>query len=217
MARTRDDALRWMSIGTELLLSTSASLVETDLQMRSSLPGWSRKHLLAHVAANADALCNLVHWAATGEEAPMYRSADERAAAITAGAKRPASDLLAWLGGSAERLAVNMSALTDAQWGATVVTAQGRRVEAAEIIWMRDREVMVHAVDLDLGVAFAELPLDFLEELRADITQKRRAAGEVLPNVSGPLAEVTAYLAGRRYAGVVLADGRRAQELNAWL
>ncbi|WP_371572951.1 hypothetical protein [Streptomyces sp. NBC_01314] len=66
-----------------------------------------------------------------------------------------------------------MAELTEEQWRAPVVTAQGRTVPASEVPWMRTREVMVHAVDLDTGIQFADLPEEFLAELRHDIVGQR--------------------------------------------
>lgn len=43
--------------------------------------------------------------------------------------------------------------LPDANWTHEVRTAQGRTVPASETVWMRTREVWVHAVDLDNGGA----------------------------------------------------------------
>ncbi|MGH3214672.1 MAG: maleylpyruvate isomerase N-terminal domain-containing protein, partial [Trebonia sp.] len=65
MPASRTDARRWTRDGTTLLLA-AAALDEAALGAPSALPGWTRRHLLAHVAANAGALGNLVHWAATG-------------------------------------------------------------------------------------------------------------------------------------------------------
>jgi maleylpyruvate isomerase len=127
----------------------------------------------AHVAANADALGNLVQWAATGTPTPMYASAEERAAGITEGSRQPGSRLLDWLRLSANALEEAMDRLDETQWNAKVVTAQGRTVPATEIPWMRAREVCVHAVDLDNGVTFADLPADFLAALCDDIVAKR--------------------------------------------
>ncbi|MDT3445810.1 maleylpyruvate isomerase N-terminal domain-containing protein [Pseudofrankia sp. BMG5.37] len=55
MRRTFADARRWMQQGTALL-AKEADLDDDALDAPSSLPGWSRGHLLAHIAANADAL-----------------------------------------------------------------------------------------------------------------------------------------------------------------
>ncbi|TDC97093.1 maleylpyruvate isomerase family mycothiol-dependent enzyme [Actinomadura sp. 7K507] len=193
MARTSADARRWTREGTALLLDAAGGLTEPEYDAPSLLPGWTRRHLAAHVAANAEALGNLVHWAATGEATPMYASPEERAAGIERGSGMGAAELTAWMNRSAATLQTSMDGLTERQWRAEVVTAQGRTVPATEVPWLRAREVFVHAVDLDRGVSFADLPDDFLEALAADISAKRRL--DALPD--GPLPEVAAWLAGR--------------------
>ncbi|MYX42378.1 maleylpyruvate isomerase family mycothiol-dependent enzyme [Streptomyces sp. SID89] len=206
-ARTFTDARAWARTGTELLLDAVAGLDEAAFTAPSALPDWTRKHLVAHVAANADALGNLVHWAATGEEQPMYASAEERAAGIAKGPALSADELRSWLTDSAHRLAAGLDRLTDEQWQREVVTAQGRTVPATELPWMRAREVCVHAVDLGTGVvAFADLPKGFLAALVEEIRAKR--ALTELPD--GPLPEVAAWLAGRPHA-------LAAPELGPWL
>ncbi|WP_439941766.1 maleylpyruvate isomerase N-terminal domain-containing protein [Streptomyces sp. BBFR115] len=206
--RTFTDARAWARTGTELMLDAVAGLDEAAFTAPSALPDWTRKHLVAHVAANADALGNLVHWAATGEERPMYVSAEERAAGIAKGPALSADELRSWLTDSAHRLAAGLDRLTDEQWQREVVTAQGRTVPATELPWMRAREVCVHAVDLGTGVvAFADLPKGFLAALVEEIRAKR--ALTELPD--GPLPEVAAWLAGRPHALAA------APELGPWL
>ncbi|MFE2507769.1 maleylpyruvate isomerase N-terminal domain-containing protein [Streptomyces naganishii] len=206
--RTLTDARAWARTGTELLLDAVAGLDEAGFSAPSALPDWTRKHLVAHVAANADALGNLVHWAATGEKKPMYASAEERAAGIAKGPALSGEELRSWLTASAHRLAAGLDRLTDEQWQHEVVTAQGRTVSATELPWMRAREVCVHAVDLGTGVVtFADLPEDFLTALVAEISAKR--ALTELPD--GPLPEVAAWLAGRPHALVGV------PELGLWL
>ncbi|MET8575258.1 maleylpyruvate isomerase family mycothiol-dependent enzyme [Streptomyces sp. NPDC005012] len=205
--RTLADAREWARVGTELVLGAVAEIGEAEFGADSLLPGWTRKHLAAHVAANADALGNLVHWAATGEETPMYASAEERAAGIARGPAMSAEELRAWLRASAVRLAQRLDGLTEEQWRSKVVTAQGRTVPATELPWMRAREVCVHAADFGTGVSFSDLPAGFLTALVDEIADRRGTAG--LPD--GPLPEVAAWLAGRPHT---LAD---APELGPWL
>ncbi|MGM0347760.1 maleylpyruvate isomerase family mycothiol-dependent enzyme [Streptomyces sp. Adlamb9] len=206
-ARSLADARGWARTGTQLFLAAVADLDEAAFSVDSPLPGWTRKHLAAHVAANADALCNLVHWAATGEERPMYASAGERAAGIAKGPSLSAEELRGWLTASAARLAEALDALADERWQHEVVTAQGRTVPATELPWMRAREVCVHAVDLGTGITFADLPDGFLTALAAEVRDKRALAG--LP--AGPLPQVAAWLTGRPHS---LAD---APQLGPWL
>ncbi|WP_406275587.1 maleylpyruvate isomerase family mycothiol-dependent enzyme [Nocardia sp. NBC_00881] len=205
--RTHADSLKWVEHGTELLAAQVTMLEEQEMAEPSALPGWTRKHLVAHVAANADALANLVHWARTGDRTPMYSSMDQRNADIESGAKLSATQLAAWMNEAARNSAVAMDALTREQWRAEVVTAQGRTVPATEIPWLRAREVCVHAVDLGTGLTFADLPDEFLSALVADI-QLKRGLDEV---PDGQLPEVAAYLAGRPH---FLAD---VHDLGPWL
>ncbi|TCC22806.1 maleylpyruvate isomerase family mycothiol-dependent enzyme [Kribbella speibonae] len=202
------NSAQWVVEGTALC---RRALV--DLDGPSLLPGWTRRQVAAHLSLNAEALSNLVHWARTGEERPMYSSADQRGKDIEVGALRPPGDLRAWFDESATNLSKAMDELTAEQWQAPVRTAQGRQVPATEIVWMRSREVMIHAVDLGAGVTFADLPTDFLQALSRDIRNKRGDA----PEVRGPLPETTAYLAGRQYTNVHTLDGAPAQPLGPWL
>ncbi|MFD4406144.1 maleylpyruvate isomerase family mycothiol-dependent enzyme [Nocardia sp. NPDC058499] len=206
-ARTHADSLRWVAHGTALFTAQVARLGEQQTAQPSMLPGWTRKHVVAHVAANGDALGNLVRWARTGERTPMYTSAEQRNTDIESGAQRPATELVTWLDASVHELGAAMAALTGEQWRTEVVTAQGRTVPATEIPWLRAREVCVHAVDLGTGTTFADLPDDFLTALVADIRTKR-GLGEV---PGGPLPEVAAYLAGRPHSLAGVAD------LGPWL
>jgi len=231
------DARRWTRDGTTLFLA-AADLGEAALGAPSALPGWTRRQLLAHVAANAGALGNLVHWAATGEPTPMYSSPAGRAAGIERGAQLPGAELGGWLRRAARGLDEAMAALSDQQWQAPVLTAQGRTVPATQVPWLRAREVYVHAVDLATGLSFAELPAGFCTALCADVVAKRASAqasgpalvleahdtggrwqlpgdGEpiVLP---GPLAEITAYLTGRAHK-LATAGGEPAPVLGPWL
>ena len=193
MARTPADARRWSADGTDVFLAETSSLTSAGYAAPTALPGWTRRHLVAHVAANADALGNLVHWAATGEVTPMYATPEERVAAIERGSRLPAGQLAHWLRTSAGRLQSACDALDDRKWAHEVTTAQGRTVPASEIAWLRAREVWVHAVDLGTGVTFADLPDDSLEALEEDVLARRGT----VPHVPGPLAERVAWLTGR--------------------
>lgn len=236
MTRGFDDARRWVEQGTQLYLAGVDDLDEAGLAAPSGLPDWTRRQLVAHVAANAEALCNLVHWAKTGIETPMYASPQARAEGIEEGSRRSTPALLAWARSSAQQLSEAMSGLSDEQWTRSIVTAQGRTVPATEIPWMRAREVCVHAVDLDMGVTFTDLPVDFLTAIGSDIVAKRSAAPAValrleatdvaavweLPGsgatetVNAPVADLVAYLSGRT-SNLSTGDGAPAPALPAWL
>lgn len=166
-------ALDDVAAGTSLLLAAVDELTDADLDAACALQGWTRRHLLAHVASNAEALRRLLTWARTGVEHRMYTSPGQRAEDIERGARRDAADLRRWVRASAEQLTDDLAALPDPAWSATVVTAQGRSVPATEVVWLRAREACVHAVDLDTGIGFADLPDGFCRALVRDVLQWR--------------------------------------------
>lgn len=240
MAPSLAESRAWMAEGTELFVRAMGGVSDAAVQGPTALPGWTGAHLLAHVAANAEALRNLVRWARTGEETPMYSSPEQRNADIEAGATRQVSELREWVTRSAQELDADVGALTDAQWQHQVRTAQGRLVPATEIPWMRSRELMIHAVDLGGTVGYADLPREFLVAVIGDAVGKRSASAEgpavVLaptdadrewrieghPNagpaisVRGPLAELAAYATGRATSNLT-PDSAAVPELPRWL
>jgi maleylpyruvate isomerase len=220
MAPALGDALRWTAIGTQLCERAIADEPDGALAEPSGLPGWTRAHVVAHLDGNARALVNLVTWARTSVETPMYSSMDQRNADIETGAALPGAELRERFAQSRTALANGMAQLSEQAWAADVVTAQGRTVPASEIPWMRAREVMVHAVDLKGGVAFADLPEDFLTALVSDVVARRAAladqpalvlhagghrwdipGADVPAAIEGSLADIAAYACGRARLG----------------
>ena len=190
----------WMDDGTKLFLGTLAAIGDGDLDRPTALPGWTGRHIVAHVHYNALALLRLTRWAATGQESRMYTSPEQRSSEIEEGATRPAAELRDLVHRSAADLEAALDGLPDDAWHASVVTAQGRTVPATEIPWMRAREVWIHAIDLGAGVTFDDLPPAFVADLLADVVRKRAGGGE------GP--GLAAWLTGRT---------PQPPQLGAWL
>ncbi|MEV6645134.1 maleylpyruvate isomerase family mycothiol-dependent enzyme [Amycolatopsis sp. NPDC051371] len=126
-------------------------LGEPELRAPSALPGWSRAHVLAHVARNADGLKNLLTWANTGAETPMYASAEAREADIEAGAQRGAADILADFVASAARFEEYAASLPDDAWAREARNRQDAPVSGAVVARMRVSELTIHLADLDRG------------------------------------------------------------------
>jgi maleylpyruvate isomerase len=233
-----EQALEWVADGTARLIGALSSLDDAALGGPTLLPGWNRRYLLSHVANNAGALRNLIHWARTGEERRMYASNEQRTADIEAGAAAPAASLRAAVAWTAEALWADLDEMPDGAWSARVITAQGLTRHASEIPWMRTREVYVHAVDLDVGISFPDLPASFLTALLDDIVSQRssvgtspaldltaldtRASWQVTGNgpgacVDAPLATLAEWLSGRPVAGLTDDSGQPVPDLPAWL
>jgi maleylpyruvate isomerase len=216
--------------GTAFFARKLNELTDDELDGGSLLPGWTRRHVVAHVGYNARAIARLVEWAATGVETPMYPSTEVRNHEISFGATLSPIALRNLFDHSAVHLSVEWRDLPDQDWANEVKTVQGRTVPASETVWMRTREVWIHAVDLGNGATFADVPEPVLERLLRDITDawhtRGTDAGLVVrvtgtdlvfgdtgaphPTViSGSLPAVVEWAAGRGTGGVS-AGGLRA-------
>ena len=91
----KPDTYTWYVDGERHLATALGRLVDEEFDEPSLLPDWSRRHVLAHVANNADALINLLTWARTGVETPMYASQEARDAGIEETSKLPPDQLRA--------------------------------------------------------------------------------------------------------------------------
>lgn len=190
--------------GTAFFARKLGELSDAELDEPSLLPGWSRRHLIAHVGYNARALTRLVQWANTGVETPMYDSPEARDAEIDFGATLPARALRHLIEHAAISLDVEWRDSPDDAWAAVVRTAQGREVPARETVWMRTREVWLHAIDLDNGAGFGDVPEPVLERLLADITGTWRARGPTRASSSRSTAPATPRSTAPRSATKVL-------------
>lgn len=219
---TSPATIYWWKTGERLLADALDQITDDELDGPSLLPGWTRRTIVAHVARNADALANLLDWARTGNENPMYASPEARDQGIAETARLAPSALRADYQAAKQRLAAAILQQPEDAWANTVRTAQGRTVPASEIPWMRCREVWIHAVDLDTDTDFSAIPTDVLLAIIDDVTQiwQRRnqtpglslsAAGHHWGTgaitVTGELPHLAAWLTGRGNADPLNTDG----------
>ena len=185
MNRQVSAAIDAMVASTHTLQRSITDLTDEQAREPSLLPAWSRGHVLAHLALNAQGLGNLVSWATTGVETPMYVSREQRSADIEAGSGRPAAELVGWVDASHRRLLEAMSEVPDEGWERRVRWGKdGRESEASLVPKLRRVEVEVHHVDLDLDYTLAHLPSDFVLTMLArrakDLSERDDLPGFVL-------------------------------------
>lgn len=216
------------------------ALDEVAVHEPSRLPGWSRGHVVSHLARNADALVNLLTWARTGIEHPLYTSRADRDADIEEGAHRLVQVMREDLDAAEQRFWVAAGALNDHDWRAVVTGRQGRVMPAVQIPWMRMTELLVHLIDLDVGVDFDRI-LEMAGDQTVDVLNimidPLRGRDDVPPlrlvidlpsgaqctwligagtphEVSGPAAIVLGWLTGRGGSGGLTGT---PPELPDWL
>ncbi|MDT4991262.1 MAG: maleylpyruvate isomerase [Actinoplanes sp.] len=147
---------------TTLLLETAGGLSDDDARQPSLLPGWSRGHVLTHIARSGDVLCRLLDGARTGVPATGYASAQARDDAIEAGAGRRAAELTADVRDSAAAFRAAVLAMPAESWS-TPVALGGRSVPASYLMTQRLVEIELHHVDLGAGYQPSDWPTTFNE------------------------------------------------------
>ncbi|MGW0363534.1 maleylpyruvate isomerase family mycothiol-dependent enzyme [Streptomyces sp. NPDC002990] len=209
--------LRSVHEATDRLLTAVAKLDKAALAEESHLPGWSRGHILAHLARNADALVNVF------EGRPMYESATARDADIERDAGRTLEEHLTDVRDSAARFLAVAERPQD--WSRTVELRNGVTDLAANVPFRRLVEVELHHVDLNIGYELSDLPEEFTAREIAFLADRWSARPEVPPTalaatdgrtwrtgsagdpavtVSGTPAGLLAWLSGRGDKGTSL-------------
>ncbi len=118
--------------------------------------------MLTHLARNADGMRNIIEGAVVGEERAAYPSAEARAADIEAGAGRAPAALLDDVADSQRALLAAWRAAPADAWQRTGLWLAGGRQPVTVSFTLRRRELLVHGVDLGLGLTPGDLPEAFV-------------------------------------------------------
>jgi len=208
-----------LRVHTDRLLHTAETL--TDPGAPSLCDGWTRGHVLTHLARNAEAVGRLADWAVTGTPQEMYPGGTAaRDARIEEGARRPVGELRQDLVATAQALEPRLAALAGELASPQVQMRGGLEVDATQLPFLRLREVVLHHADLAAGFTLAEVEEELLRELVDDAVARlqrsddapglelvadegdRWTVGDGLARVEGPLAGVLLWLARRETGGV---------------
>jgi maleylpyruvate isomerase len=196
---------------TSRLLATAEGL--DDVRADSLCEGWTRAHVLSHVARNADGLAALVRAAVDRSGETMYASPEQRDADIDAGADRPAAELVADVRSSADALAAQLPRLGPEHAGVRLERTPGVVMMTAEKIpFTRLRELVFHHVDLDAGFGFSDVEPELQRVLLEDEV-RRLAACDPPVDVELRTTEGDAWTVG---AGTASVSGSRGSLLG-WL
>lgn len=207
-----------------------AGLTEEQARAASSLPGWTRGHVLAHLATFAQAFARQTEYALAGKLIEVYDGGRPgRNAAIEAGAGRPAAELVRAVNDGFDALEDGWAQAGPDDWARPVTYRDGTLLGALHCCW---REAGIHAVDLDLGASPADWPaafcahvLEFLEpRTPADVQLTLTAtdgetwafgAGEPV-EIRGERTDLTAWFAGRTPVGPLESSVGVLPELAPW-
>jgi maleylpyruvate isomerase len=175
---------------TQRLIDTARVITEPDLRVPSLLPGWTRAHVLAHLARGADAMRNLLVGVRSGQERPAYVSAEARQADIEHGAGMRADELTANLADSAMALRTIARQLPDEGWQVRVRILDSAPFPADQLLTRRLVEVELHHCDLGAGYGPADWPSAFAAMELAEPMRSQRADRLTSTRKAEPLAPV---------------------------
>lgn len=222
-------ATRDAAVALSTAIESLERLDADSLREPSALPGWTRGHVLSHLAGAAGAAARQAEAAARGEVVPLYEGGRERRdAEIEAGARRSVEEHAETLARAGERLEEAWPEPGSPLWQAPTAYHDSPLHEVALLWW---REVRIHLVDLQAGVGPGSWDDDLCRHLLGFLAPRLDEAGRVelvatdtglewsvghgepgVPLVvRGCLRDVVAWLAGRIPEGRVTA-ARRGEE-----
>lgn len=207
-----------VTAATTRFISTAEAFDEDALREPTLCPGWSRAHILTHVARHAEAMVRLLTWARTGSPTYQYESAEQRRDDIEAGVGKSPTELIDDLRNTAETLARAVNEMPDEAWSQTVRRGPGGNgdpMPARRVLWARLLELEVHHVDLQAGYSPTDWAPAFIQRAAAETARTFSRRADVMPfklatpdwtemigdtaatTVSGPADAALAWLIGR--------------------
>lgn len=231
------DAFEHLTGAHQRLVRTVDGLSDDQLAEPSGLPRWTRGHVVAHLALNAEGLAGVVDGLARQEPVPMYASPEARDADIEElGAADPA-ELRERLLGSVGRFEDAVTALPADRWAGVVERSPGGPTFPAHtIVGKRLNEVEIHHADLRAGYSHTDWSPEFsatlIESMRSrawpspfrvmardlartwDFGQDR--GGATGPNVTGDASAIGWWLTGRGDGSDLTVDQGELPEVGTW-
>ena len=228
----------------ELLQEATARLVRTvdglddgSLAEPSGLPDWTRAHVVAHLALNAEGLAGVLMGRIEGEPTTMYPSDEARNQDIAELAAAKTAELRERFMAGTTLVVDAVDRLPDEFWTETFErTPGGRVIRYAAIPGMRLREVEIHHVDLDAGFSPAGWSDAFSSHLIGAMVKRNPSdasfrvlatdlartwvigddPGESGTTVSGPAGDLAWWLTGRPPAESLTSSTGDLPPVKAW-
>ena len=231
-----DALLTELHKAADAVAAQAAKLTEEDVAAPSALPGWTRGHVLAHIAGISNAMARQLEYAGRGATVELYDGGYEgRTKAIEMAAGHTLAQHREDLDRALERALRAFDALDTDAWQVPISYRGGVVLDGGFALW---RELVIHGSDLNTGRGpetwsrgFCEHLLDFLA---ARVPEGQRfvlqplglppvtvGAGNRSIVINGMLTDIAAWLAGREASlgslrASAAADGVDLPELLPW-
>jgi maleylpyruvate isomerase len=218
----------------QALVRTVDGLADTAYAEDSLLPDWTRGHVVAHLALNAEGLAGVLHGAHLGQPRPMYASPEARDSEIADLAAEAPAEIRERFMAATSQFSQALDAMHEGDWdGRFERTPGGPDFALANVVLMRLREVEIHHADLGAGYSADDWPQDFREILLDSMTKRsypapfgvrptdldrtwRYGEGEGGPVVTGTAAALGWWLTGRGAGEGLSTDVGPLPEVESW-
>lgn len=217
---------------TNRLVRTVDELGESAYAEDSALVGWSRGHVVAHLALHAEALAAALRSLADdAARAALYPTAEDRDAAIEDLAATGPGPLRERLLSSSAVLREVLADLPDRARAGFVSRVPGAEAGfgGGEAVLVRAREVCFHHVDLAAGHGYRAWPdglaaafVDSLRPRAADVTLLATDLGRTWhaenarATVSGTASALAWWLSGRGEGADLTCNSGDLPQIGAW-
>ena len=225
-----------LSEAGQRLTRTVDGLHADDWGADSLLPGWTRAHVVAHLALNGEALGSVLHGAIDHAQVPMYASQESRDTDIEELSQGDPVVLRDRLLGSLTTFVDAVRSVPEEAWDSGFERTPGGPTYPLDAVpLMRVREIEIHHADLGLDYtaddwppAFAEVVvgsmvgrLEPTEAFRVTPLDSQRTwdvgpAGDDAPVVTGPVAHLAWWLTGRTPSEQVSSSRGDLPPIGAW-
>ena len=213
---------------------TVDGLTADDLAEPSLLPGWTRAHVVAHVALNGLTLAAVVNGIVHDNPVAMYESAEQRDADIEELSGAEPSELRERSLAATTAFADAVALMDESHWDGRIDRLPGGPSwPVVTVVPTRRREVEIHHADLGTSYTRSDWPEDFVVglldavtvdqassgpfQVRAtDLGHNWQVGGDGGPKVMGSGADLGWWLTGRGEGEGLSCDADQLPRLGPW-
>lgn len=157
--------LAWARRGTAYFARKLNELSDEELDRPALVPGWSRRHVVAHVGYHARKLSRLVEAARKGLDQEVITEPEHMNEDIAFGSTLPTHALRYLFAHSEVHLNVEWRDLPSDGWKAAVKNLNGDVIQISDTPWLRAQEIWKMAVALANGGRYSDFPPDLLARM----------------------------------------------------
>lgn len=225
-----------LHLSDQRVVRTVDSLSAEQWAGPSLLPGWTRAHVVAHLALNGEAFAGALHGLLVDRPVPMYLSEERRSTDIDDLSRTPYDAIRERFFAATSRFRAVATSLHSRDWEREVPRVPGGPTwPARDLLGARQREVEIHHADLDAGYTHRDWPADFCSQLldqvsgdhadspdsedfsvRATDLGNTWPVGAEGPIVTGTAADLGWWLVGRGQGDGLSTEGGQLPRLGPW-